>query len=357
MINALPYEPQGQRFEPRQHKARGQRRVRHIHLTLHLHLTLGARRMHAPRFWQPTAARVTIIFAAFMGALSMVLSFTFLSGGSYSFRGPHIDLANNLTFLGALLGLIAVLLGGLPLAIAAWRSTPRSRLLLLAPALAILTPFIFLPIAYMFGFINMPLLLAELLVVAAIWRPTWRKRVFYALLSLFLLTMPLVWLFFHNLREGFLYFNVGRWLNVNGDTVFAFLLYAVPLVVTIAIVRAIRRARPSDQWLRLLRFTRIPSLLVVVSIFLMLAGLLMWGGTVLYFLPGVFPQLLALLALPFHSWLLEILGMLIALVVALVALFSDVRSRERAHARPKDASPVDVDPPEEPRDYRGYRGW
>jgi hypothetical protein len=295
MINALPYEPQGQRFEPRQHKARGQRRVRHIHLTLHLHLTLGARRIHAPRFWQPTVARVTTIFAAFIGALSMTLSFSFLSGRPYSFTGPHIELASNLMLIGALLGLGAVLLGGLPLVIAAWRSTPRSRRLLLIPALSILTPFIFL---FLPGF--------------------------------------------------------GQLLN--GNVIFVFLLYVVPLVVTIAIVRAIRRVRPSDQWLRLLRFTRIPSLLVVGSIFLMLAGLLMWGGTVLYFLPGVFPQLLALLALPFHSWLLEIIGMLIALVVALVALFSDVRSRERKGAAPKDASPADGDSPEEPREYKGYRG-
>ena len=89
-----------------------------------------------------------------------------------------------------------------------------------------------------------------------------------------------------------------------------FLLYIFPLVNTLAIVRAIRRAKPSDKWLR---FTTIPSLLVVLGMLLMIGGLLLWAGTVL-FLPSVFPQILALLTLPYNSWLLQFIGMLIALV-------------------------------------------
>lgn len=196
--------------------------------------------------------------------------------------------------IGALLGLGAVLLGGLPLAIETWHSTPTSRLLLLTPLLAILTPFL-------------------------------------------LLLLPFLPVFHH----------------LNGDVVFTFLLYAVPLLTTIAIVRALHRAQPSDKRLRLLRFTRIPSLLVVGGMLLMLAGLLLWGGTVLYFLPAAFFQLLALLTLPTHSWLLELIGMLIALAVALFALVSDIHAPERRQAHPKDASPADVDWPEEPRGYRG----
>jgi hypothetical protein len=84
---------------------------------------------------------------------------------------------------------------------------------------------------------------------------------------------------------------------------------------------------------------------------LMISGMLLWGGTVLFFLPAVFPQLLALLTLPYNSWLLQLLGMLIALVVTVFALFS--RPRSRAQARPKDASPFDVDSEHSPRGDRG----
>ena len=58
------------RFEPREQQG-SEAGQQHIHLHLNLHLTLGARR--ARRLWQPTAARVTTIFAAFIGALSMAL--------------------------------------------------------------------------------------------------------------------------------------------------------------------------------------------------------------------------------------------------------------------------------------------
>ena len=174
----------------------------------------------------------------------------------------------------------------------------------------------------------MPLLLAELLMVASTWRPTWRKRFFFALLTLVILTIPLTSLLADGIRQLFILLSPWLW-GATGDPMNTLLFYGIPLVSTIAIVRAIRRAQPSDKRLRLLRFTRIPSLLVVGGMLLMLAGLLLWGGTVLYFLPAVFPQLLALLTLPSHSWLLELIGMLIALAVALFALFSDIHAPER----------------------------
>ena len=123
MINALRYEPRGQRFEPREQQGSeaGQQHI-HLHLNLHVHLTLGARR--ARRLWQPTAARVTTIFAAFIGALSMAFSFTVMSATSFPFIGPHIELASNIMAIGALLGSGAVLLGGLPLVVETWRASP-----------------------------------------------------------------------------------------------------------------------------------------------------------------------------------------------------------------------------------------
>jgi MFS family permease len=305
MINALRYEPRGQRqrFEPREQQSGevGQRHI-HLHLNLHVHLTLGARR--ARRLWQLTAARVTTIFAAFIGALSMALSFTVMSTSSFHFIGPHIDLANNFMLIGALLGSGAVLLGGLPLVVETWRSAPRSRLLLIIPLLAIL--------------------------------------------MLLILAGPLASPLLGVIRQLLIPLGPRLGAQLSGNAIVAFLLYVFPLVNTIAIVRAIRRANLSDK---VLRFTTIPSLLIVLGMFLMIGGMLLWAGTVLFFLPSVFPQILALLMLPYNSWLLQFIGMLIALVVMLRALFS--HSHARTEARPKDASPSDVDSEHLPRGYQG----
>ncbi|HEY3991242.1 MAG TPA: hypothetical protein VGM01_00060 [Ktedonobacteraceae bacterium] len=136
MINALRYEPQGQhqRFEPReqQHREFGGRQ---FHLHLHLHLNLG---MHVHRSSQTIVARLTALFAAFIGALSMALTlFLQVNARVISTQAPLFSWAGNLIWVGALLGLGAVLLGGLPLVISAWRSTPRSRFLFLVPFLAL----------------------------------------------------------------------------------------------------------------------------------------------------------------------------------------------------------------------------
>lgn len=128
---------------------------------------------------------------------------------------------------------------------------------------------------------------------------------------------------------------------------FALFFYGTPLVSTIAIVRAIRQAKLSD---RLLRFTTIPSLLVVCGMLLMIGGMLLWAGTVLFFLPSVFPQILALLTLPYNSWLLQFIGMLIALIVALFAIFRRPRLHNKTQQQPHDASVSDAASPRE----RGY---
>ena len=296
MIHALRYEPRGQRqrFEPREQQGSeaGQRHI-HLHLNLHVHLNLGARRAHTRRLLQPTTTRVTAIFAAFIGALSMALSFTVMSATTFPFIGPHIALAGQIMSIGALIGSSAVLFGGLPVLVSAWRASPRSRLLLLTPLLAILT----------------------LLILAG---P---------------LARPLLGII------GQLLIPLGPRLGaqMSGNIITAFLLYVFPLVNTIVIVRAVRRANLSDKVLRL---TTIPSLLIVFGMLLMISGMLLWAGTVLFFIPLVFPQILALLTLPYNFWLLQFIGMLIALVVMLRALFS--HSPARTEARPKDVSPSDV---------------
>lgn len=294
MFHVLRYEPPGprQRFEPREQQNRelGQRQF-HLHLNVHLQLNLGAR-TRARRALQPTTASVAAIFAAFIGALSMALSFSIMSVVSFHFMGPHIDLATNIMTIGALLGSGAILLGGIPLLVSAWRSSPHSRILLLTPFLIALTGF----------------LLASL---------------------------------YNSLPHALQSF-------LTGAPLLAFFFYAFPLISTIAIVRGIRKAPISDK---VLRFTTIPSYLVVVGMLLMIGGMLLWGGTVAFFLPGVFPQILALLTLPVNSWLLQLMGMLIALVVMLRALFS--HSHARTEARPKDASPSEVDSEYMPREDRG----
>lgn len=285
MINALRYEPRGQhqRYEPREQQNRElEQRQFHLHLNVHMQLNLGAR-TRARRGLQPTTASVTAIFAAFIGALSMALSFSIMSVVSFHFMGPHIDLATNIMTIGALLGSGAILLGGIPLLVSAWRSSPRSRILLLTPFLLALTGFL---LAFLYN------------------------------------SLP-------HVLQSFL----------TGAPLLAFFFYGFPLISTIAIVRGIRKAPISEK---VLRFTTIPSYLVVGGLLLMIGGMLLWGGTVAFFLPEVFPQILALLTLPVNSWLLQLMGMLIALVVMLWTLFSRSHVRNQVGPRPKDASPSDV---------------
>lgn len=242
LIHALCYEPRGQRqrFEPREQQSHEVRnRHLHLHLNLHLHLDLSVRLRRV----SPTAvARVTTIFAAFLGALSMALSLYLQQATSNLQQAPLFTLAGNIIQGGAWLGLIAVLLGGIPLVVAAWRSTPRSRNLLLGG-------------------------------LCAPW------------LIIFLLLLNMM----AHLGPTF------------GNILFPLLFYGGPLLSTIAITRALRQAEIADKWLR---FATHLSRLVVLGMVLMLVGVVLWGFALALFAPGWFAVLLPLLAFPWDSWLL-----------------------------------------------------
>src|SRR5258708_39835755 len=139
MIHAVHGEPQSQRqrFEPREQQGNDlERRQVDLLLSLHLRLNLGVPRRRTSR---SIVARVTTIFAAFMGALALALSPYWTQAHGIQ-TPPMLDalfgLAGHLVLAVALLGVGAVLLGGIPLVISAWRTSPRSRFLFLLPILA-----------------------------------------------------------------------------------------------------------------------------------------------------------------------------------------------------------------------------
>ncbi|HLJ33560.1 MAG TPA: hypothetical protein VKU38_07915 [Ktedonobacteraceae bacterium] len=286
MNHALRYEGQQQRFESREQQSSA---MKHRYFHLHLHLRLN---MHMRHSSQTTVARLTRIFAAFMLAFSMALSFAILTFNGYTFIGPRINLALNALTIGSLVGLGAVLIGGIPLMIAAYRSSPRSRFLFALPCYTL---------------------------------------AFALTIVLFLVEMS------HRTTNAAGPFALPLW---------ALFFYGMPIISTIAINRGIRQAILPDKWLR---FATILGRVVILGIVLMIGGMILWGATVAIFLPQVFPQLLSLLTIPWNSWLLQLIGMLIALVVAVHALFSQVSASHKP--RPHDESPSDG-----PSFYeRGYR--
>lgn len=132
MINALHYEPYGQRqrFEPRE------QHDRHIHLHIHLNLTLRARE---PRVTHPNALRIASICAALVAATMMHLGvFIFVLLIHDGPPDPQLTwghLAWAIVFAGLAL---AWGFGGLPLLVSAWRvSSYRVRLFLLGLHLSI----------------------------------------------------------------------------------------------------------------------------------------------------------------------------------------------------------------------------
>jgi len=300
MIHVLRYEPFGQRqqFESREQRRPRRREQKHIHLHLHLHLGLGAR---TRQFSQPSVARVTRMFAAFMGALSMALTLNDqVSVRDIPTQMPLFTLAGNLILGGALFALVIVLLGGIPLVISAWRSTPRSRFLLLVP------------------------LLTFVLVI-----------VYYILYVIFFFFVQLM-------TDGAL--TLGHTFN---NFVDALPFYGFPIISTIAINRAMRRATLPDKWLR---FADMLSRLVVLGILLMFTGVLLWGFALALFAPGWFAVLLPLVDFPWNSWLLIFLGMFIALIAALWALSSSLLVLE---PRPHDDLAYDWAPFDERGDAPG----
>lgn len=273
MIHRLRYEPQGQhqRFEPRE-PWQQEAGSRQIHLHVHLQLNLS-QRLH--RFSQTTLARLTTLFAAFIGVLSMALTlYGQVIVRLIDMQAPLFTWAGHLILGGALLGLGAVLLGGLPLVISAWRSTPRSRFLFLVPFLA--------------GGLTFAV------IVLGRFMPYQAEREA-------LLVVP---------------------------------LYALPFISTLAITRALRHATIAGKWLR---FANRLSPLVVLGMLLMLVGVLLWGFAMALFAPDWFFSLLPFLTFPWNSWLLIALGLLIAFLNAVFAFFSSRHAP--GHAAPHQEPP------------------
>jgi len=287
MIHALHYEPQGQRqrFEPREPQENDLGQM-HLHFSLDLHLNLGARLRRAEH---ATIARVTTIFAAFMGALALVLSPYWTQAHGVQ-TPPMLDalfgLAGHLVLAGVLLGVGAVLLGGIPLVISAWRTSPRSRFLFLLPILA-----------------SLPTIACALLIA------------FMTLLGMqpppFFPILPVL------------------------------LFYGGTVVSTSAIIRAIRQAKIADRWLR---FANHLSRLMAVGMVLMFVGVVLWGVALALAVPGGVAMLVPRLPLAF--------GMLLAVMVALWASIFQVQP-PASQPRPHDISPSEVASSGEPRGYSG----
>jgi hypothetical protein len=286
MIHTVHYEPQSQRQRCESREQQGNNLWQmHLRLSFHFHLDLGA---PLPRTSRSIVARVTTIFAAFMGALALALSPCWTQAHGIQ-TPPMLDalfgLAEHLVFTGALLGVGAVLLGGLPLVVSAWRTSQRSRFLFLIPILASLPP------------------------------------IACSLFSTFIMLLS---------NQPPPFFPILPVLLFYGGTVGS----------TIAINRAIRQARIADRWLRLANHL---SQLVVVGMVLMLIGVVLWGFALTLAVPGGVAMLVPRLPLAF--------GMLLAVMVALWASFWQVQP-PASQLRPHDISPSEVDPPWEPRGYR-----
>jgi hypothetical protein len=257
----------------------------HLRLSFHFHLNPGVRRRRTLR---SIVARVTTIFAAFMGALALVLSPYWTQAHGIQ-TPPMLDalfvLARHLVLAGALLGVGTILLGGIPLVISAWRTSPRNRFLFLIPILASL--------------------------------PT----IACCLLSAFIMLLS---------NQPPPFFPILPVLLFYGGTI----------VSTIAINHAIRQARIADTWLR---FANHLSRLVVVGMVLMLIGVVLWGFALALAVPGGFAMLVPRLPLP--------CGMLLAVVVAMWVSIFRVQPLA-SQPRPHDVSYSEVDSSGEPRGYR-----
>ena len=92
----------------------------------------------------PTATQLTRIFSAFIGSLVIVLSFSIFqtqqNAQAVVATQPLLMLALQVIFAGTVLATGAVLFAGIPLAVVAWRSTPRIRFLFAVPFLACALP-------------------------------------------------------------------------------------------------------------------------------------------------------------------------------------------------------------------------
>jgi hypothetical protein len=209
---------------------------------------------------QPATIPLTRIFSAFAVMLAVAIALWSLVDDTVLvpiMTGyPIFSLAWRVFFCGVVLACSAIFVGGLPIAVSAWRSTPRVRWLLVA---AILAPFVVLPAS---GFLFSVLL--NLSIVAPI---------FTTLLNL----IPA-----SNLLP----------------------VYIAAFVSTLLLNRAIQQAAIPDQWLRL---ARIASRVVAFSFIVSFLGLLSWGVLALVIEPDSFFPL---------SWLQFLVCIVISIIVA-----------------------------------------
>ena len=107
------------------------------------------------------------------------------------------------------------------------------------------------------------------------------------------------------------------------------LIYGYILICTILLNRAIRRAAIADLWLR---FASRISFIVVGGMVLLLLGTLLWGISFVLNAPEW-------LQIGWPWYVALPLGMCIAVIVAVHALFTRLRLRNNAQPRPQDDSP------------------
>ena len=250
----------------------------------------------------------------------MVLAFAILQGSNAQAvvaTQPLLMLAVQVIFAGTMLAAGAVLFAGIPLAVVAWRSTPRIRFLFAVPFLACALPLLvslLIPFLHIGRFLG-PIffLFAGIPLAVVAWRSTPRIRFLFAVPFL-ACALPLL----VSLLIPFL--HIGRFL---GPIFFIVgLFYGIPIISTIAINRAIRQAALPDKWLR---FARLPSRLVVFALIMMFLGLLSWGIYIAVFAPSVVFSRSVPPRIFQHSWPLICIGMLISVIVAVRATSSQPR--------------------------------
>lgn len=249
---------------------------------------------------------------------------------------PLIALISPLANLASFVALFV----GIPLTIVIWRLMPRHNFLLTISLLAIilLLSLIF-PIHLMFHMprlVSLAILFADFLLTIVVWRLTPPPRIHFRLLVPFLaialLLLSIVFSMFlgplvnslpfidsiNDIIDNVLSYSIPIIGNL-ANLVLCVLICGIPMICTIAINSAMRRANIPDKWLR---FTLFPSRLVVFSLIVMFLGLLFWGFYLALFAPALFFTLLSPLNVPWNSWLLLVSGMLVSVIVAGRALSS-----------------------------------
>ena len=288
MIYALRYEPQDQRQRFEPQEQQSGEQQEQDG-HIHLHFHLNLTfRARQRRSTPPNAIRFTRIFAALVGATVIPL---WLFGAIAQEGGMSTTLS---ILAGIFLAGLALAwgFGCLPLLVSAWRASPRVGFLLLV--LLLIIPF-------------------------SLW--------------------PGLWLFAIMRLLGILWIGPGLPLLL---LLLLLLLYVHPLISALLLacvsreVRALRQTATAHSRL---------SLVIVSGMALMLLGGLLLNLFVMLSTPLVSPA-------PPFSALLFLPAMCAAVIVAIRTLFGLSHSCESTRARPKDASPSDVDSSGEPRGYR-----